>query len=867
MSHSAPASNVSPALASREGAEGAQALLGTYQPPRGAFDEMLKPDGGLRGHWQRFTASIAALGAEEFSRRWRQAQRVMHENGIAYSAYGDPSDKPRPWELDPLPLLVPAAQWLEVSHALQQRAHLFNTVLADLYGPQDLLHRGLLPRDALYRHPDFRRPLHGLHVPGDRYLTLYAADIARSPDGQWWVLGDRTEAPSGSGFALENRLVTSRMLPDAFHHCHVERLAPYFMALQESVRRQATRRVGSPRVALLSQGPKSSNYFEDAYLARYLGFTLAEGDDLTVRNNRVMLKTLEGLIPLDVILRRPNTDDCDPLELAETSKSGAAGMVHAARSGHIAMVNALGSGLVESPLFMAFLPRLCKALLGEELKMPGVATWWCGEPKSLTHVLANLDTLIVRPAFRRRGRELEQSKRLVELSREQLIETIEADPTAYVAQERVLRSTMPVWTQNGNGNGGEPKLESSHIAVRAFAVATDDSYYVMNGGLARVAHSADPLFISLLAGEGSKDVWVLADKPVEPVTLLDTKGGAVKLRRSGAELPSRVADHVFWLGRNLERADAAARLLRTIGLRITAETYSSEMLEVPALLRVMAEQGQLEPGYVVAGIREQMPAIEDGLPKSVFDESQSGSLRSIVSQVFQTASVVRDRISIDCWRIVKRLDEQFRPAATGVTLSDLLAMIDTVLIDLAAFSGLAMESMTRTYTWRFLDLGRRLERALHTTSLLKYSLADPQHVQTPLLEALLEISDSLMTYRSRYLANLQLAPLLDLLITDETNPRSVAYQLERITNHVNALPRDTAQPGYSNQQRLAMSALHSIRMLNVETLAEIHNMGANHQLLRFLEGLELRLPEISDAVSQRYLTHAGQVRQLADLPA
>ena len=409
-------------------------------------------------------------------------------------------------------------------------------------------------------------------------------------------------------------------------------------------------------------------------------------------------------------------------------------------------------------------------------------------------------------------------------------------------------------------------LQSSHIVVRAFAVANEDSYYVMNGGLARVSQSADPLFVSLLTGEGSKDVWVQAEEPVKKVTLLDKQEGSVQLRRSGAELPSRVADYVFWLGRHLERADAAARLLRTISLRVTAETYTTDMVELPPLLRVMAEQGQIEPGYIVAGIREQLPSIERGLPESVFDESQSASLRSIVTQVFKSASVVRDRISIDCWRIVKRLDEQFRPGELDVNLADVLTMVDALLIDLAAFSGLAMESMTRTFIWRFLDLGRRLERALHTAKLLKYTLADPQHIQSPLLEALLEVSDSLMTYRSRYLANLQLAPLLDLLLTDETNPRSVAYQLELICQHVNALPRDDGQPGYSHQQRLAMSTAHSLRMLDVQAMAELTGSATHPPLLRFLEGLETRLPELSVAISQRYLTHAGQVRQLDDLP-
>jgi uncharacterized circularly permuted ATP-grasp superfamily protein/uncharacterized alpha-E superfamily protein len=844
-----------------------------YQSTADYYDELLAPDGSPRPHWQPLSSVLEGMGTAEFGRRWRQATRMLHENGIAYSAYGDPNDQARPWGLDPLPVVISEDEWRGVSEALCQRATLLDRILNDLYGSQDLLRRGLIPPELLFQNPRFWRPLHGHQTGQQKYLHQYAADLARAPDGKWWVIGDRTEAPSGAGYALENRIITSRMLPDAFHRGNVERLAQYFIALQLAVRQHAAKRSENPRIALLSQGPKSVNYFEDAYLARYLGYTLVVGEDLTVRNNQVMLKTLEGLLPLQVLLRRPNSELCDALELAPTSRQGVSGMLQAVRSGNVGIVNSLGSGLVEAPLLMAFLPRLCREVLGEELKIPGVATWWCGEPASLSHAIAHLDRMVIRPAFRQRGEELQQCKALMKLPRKELIERMKASPHEFVAQEQVSRSTMPTWSPQKEGTSNStttshsplPAVNSAHIALRAFAVASEDSYYVMNGGLARVSRSADPLFASLQAGEGSKDVWIASQTAVKSLSLLSKQGAAVTLRRTGSELPSRVADNIFWLGRQLERVDAAARLVRTVGLRISAETRVADIEELPAMLRVMAEHGIIEPAYVVAGISAQLPAIEESLPLGVFDESHNASVRSIIGQIFGSASAVRDRISLDCWRIIKRIEEEFRPDSTGpMNLSDLLAMLDALLLDLAAFNGLAMESMTRTHTWRFLDLGRRLERSLQTVLLLRLCLLDATKIKPPLLESLLEICDSLMTYRSRYLANLQLAPVLDLLLTDELNPRSVAYQLAQIVEQVEALPNDPGQVSYSKHQRLAMSALHRVRMLDIHAIADAHASGRNDQLVRFLDTLEHSLPELSVAIAQRYLTHARTTHHLSE---
>jgi uncharacterized circularly permuted ATP-grasp superfamily protein len=433
-------------------------LFEGYRPPPGVFDEMLSSDGDVRTRWKQFTQLLRLLGPQELNRRWDQARRLIHENGVTYNVHGDPQGRDRRWELDALPLVVDPQEWALISAALVQRATLLNAVLADLYGPQNLLREGLLPSELVFADPHFLRPCHGWAVPGNRYLHLYAAHLARCPSGEWRVLADRTEAPVGAGYAVENRIAISRMIPHVFHQCQIERLAGFFIALRGSLGALAARNRDNPHIVLLSSGPTSPTYFEDSYLARYLGYTLVEGEDLTVRDNRVYLKTLGGLVPVDVVLRRVRDADCDPLELEAHARPGVPGLVHAARRGNVVLANALGSGLVESPTLMAFLPAICQRLLGEPLKIPSVQTWWCGDEASRAYVLAHLDQLLVRSAISDPAGKLVYGASLAQSQREELVARISAAPGKFVAQEVILRSTAPVW--------GERGLVPGHVALR-----------------------------------------------------------------------------------------------------------------------------------------------------------------------------------------------------------------------------------------------------------------------------------------------------------------------------------------------------------------------------------------------------------------
>lgn len=832
-------------------AAGAAWRLGYPLPPDAdVHDELLAGPDAPRPHWTRFADSLARLGPQELARRWEQARRLLRENGVTYNVYGDPRGTDRPWELDPLPLLLAPDEWQALEAGLAQRAQLLNLILADLYGPQRLLRDGLLPPELLWAHPGFLRPCHGVSVPLARYLHLLAVDLARAPDGRWWVLADRTQAPSGAGYALENRIVLSRALTELFRECRVQRLAGFFRALRETLRGLAPRHRENPRIVLLTPGAYNETYFEHAYLARYLGYTLVEGADLTVRDQAVFLKTLGGLEPVDVILRRLDDDFCDPLALRTESSLGVAGLLQAVRAGTVTVANALGSGLVETPALLPFLPGLCRTLLDADLAIPSVATWWCGQPRELEYVITHLDELVVKPAFPGSGLEAVFGAHLDDAARETLVARLRRRPYAFVAQEQVALSTAPVWC----GDHVEPR----QIVLRTYVVAREDTYRAMPGGLTRVASSRDSLVVSMQRSGGSKDTWVLSDTPVNPITLLRPAGARVELSRGGAELPSRVADNLFWLGRYVERAEGTARLLR--GMLARLADASGEAPELPTLAEALALQSKVEPTFVVADASGARALSERGILGFVQEETPARTLRATLAAAHRLGAVVRDQISLDTWRVLNQLDLALPPGP--LRLAAALEGLNRLILTLAAFSGLGVESMTRGQGWRFADMGRRIERGTYLAGLLRSTLVGPHAALENLLEALLEVGDVSITYRRRYLGSLQLAPVLDLLLLDETNPRSLAFQLASLDAHVRRLPRAESLPTRSPEEKLALAMLTRVRLLEVDDLCAPGPNATRARLDTALRGFANDLAGLSDTITRSYLSHAQPSRQL-----
>lgn len=825
-----------------------------YRPSEGVYDELMTVPGEVRPAYGTLVRELGELGAEERRRRYETARRIILEQGIAYNVYGDALGIERPWALDPLPFVISAEEWRTLEAGLIQRASLLNRILADCYGPQDLVRRGGVPPALLFAQPEFLRPCHGYRPADGVYLRLYAADVARSPDGQWWVVSDRTQIPTGAGYALANRLVTARVLPEAFRACGVRRLAPFFRAMQAMLAGLAPRRTDEPRVVMLTPGPYNETYFEQAWLARYLGYPLVEGQDLTVRDDRVWLKTLSGLEPVDVVVRRVDDDWCDPLELRSDSTLGVPGLVGAVRAGTVVVANALGSGLVQSPAMMAFLPALCRHLLDEELRMPSVATWWCGQEAERRYVLEHLDGLTVRPAFRGAPSPLEWTGSGTAAEREALRRRMGFQPHAYVAQERVSLSTAPAWD-------GE-RLTPSPVAVRVYLVASGGSYLAMPGGLTRVSPDPTARFVSMQRGGSSKDTWVLAEGPVDDVSLLHGGGHAVELRRVGNNLPSRLADNFFWLGRYAERADATARLLRGALVRFSPENSGSAMPLLEPLLDALAGQGQLAGLTERPEWRSQPEALEAELLAAMFDPERKGSLRRLADHLQHLAMLVRDRTSNDMWRVLSAVNDRLTLPEGGpvVLAGDAVGVLNQTIVGLASFHGLARENMTRAQGWRFLDMGVRIERCIYLAAFLDGVLRSPEADNPSVLEAVLEVADNTLTYRSRYNLLPDIAAVFDLILLDDTNPRSLLFQLNQLSKHLDRLPRQRQCALPTPAARLLIECLTRVRLVDPRPLSAMKDGWSASEVGDLVRRVLADLPGLSEAISVSYFAHSTYSR-------
>ena len=815
------------------------------------YDELRDAAGKVRPHYEPVISDLQKRDVAGVKRLADTARRLLAERGVTFNIY-DAKGLDTPWHMDPVPFVISAREWEDIEKALIQRATLLNAILTDSYGPQQLIKDGSMPAAMVLAQPSYIRACHGIKVPNDKPLQVYGADIARAPDGRWWVISDRTQIPTGSGYALENRLITSRLLPEVFRDARVRRLAAFFRQMQQSLAALAPRQVEEPRVVLLTPGPYNETYFEQAYLARYLGYTLVEGEDLTVRDDRVYQKTLNGLEPVDVILRRVDDDFCDPLELRNDSMLGVPGLVRAVRAGNVALANALGSGLVEAPAMMAFLPSLSRKLLGEDLLMPSVATWWCGQENPKAEVEKNIDRLVIKNAFKVRGREINFGEHLTVAERAALIERMRFAPDRWAAQEKISFSTAPVW-EDGH-------LVHKPVSVRVYLVATKDGYMVMPGGLTRVAAKIDSSVVSMQKGGTTKDTWVLSDGPVDNVTLLSNTSTPVQLRRTGHNLGSRVANHLYWLGRYAERAESSARLLRSTLLRCSPESGMSETPLLLPLLEALKKLTVLDDVTDVAALAAQQEQLEARLLEAIFDADHPSSVRSSVSHIQRIGVLLRDRISIDTWRIISQLGDAwdaYENTPSVTPMADALNVLTRIILELASFHGLAKENMTRAQGWMFLDMGHRLERTVYICELLRSGLRSTDAENPSLLEAILEVGDSTITYRNRYSLLPQLAAVYDLLMLDELNPRGLRFQFERIRQQFEHLPHEQKSALLTPAMRIFLENSTRLQLCDPTELARVEpGAWAQTQVARLLTQLIEAMPQLNDALTASYFAHS-----------
>lgn len=783
-------------------------LLHAYPRADQRFDELLQAPLVPRAHWMPLFTELISTNPQRMRQRIQAVERQIRENGITYNVYADAQGQERPWDLDVLPMLIPPEEWREIEDGITQRATLLNRILADIYGNQYLLRDGLIPPGLIFGHNGFLRPAHGMRVPGGIHLHVYAADLARSPDGKWWVMADRTQAPSGAGYALENRLIVSRVFPELFRDLSVEHLASFFAGLRDSLAHFAPSGDGPKLSVLLTPGPYNETYFEHTFLARYLGFPLVEGGDLTVRAGKVWLKTIDGLKRVHAILRRQDDDYCDPLELRSDSALGIAGLTDCARRGTVLVANALGSGVLESGSLLGFLPKLSQSLLGEELKLPSIATWWCGEAAALKDALTRIDTLVFKPADPANAFEPVFGADLDPAGVDAFRKQITAHPERYVAQELVRVSQAPVLDREH-----AQRLSARAVGLRVYAVATPNGYVVMPGGLTRVAASHDARVVSMQRGGGSKDTWVMSAGPVNTTfSLLRSTISVNELKRSGVGLSSRVAENLFWFGRYAERCDNAARLLRVALGRTLLDSDDDDDADAPIL--------SLARSF---GMLDDSDNDEPNLLAAARDEEHPFGLAANLKQLARVAFNLRERMSQDNWRTINRLlqDPVFSREAS---ISDTLNWLDRAITGLMTLGGFALDGMTRDTGWRFLSIGRRLERMTFTTLSLQVALSEGRASG---LTWLLRLSDSIVTYRSRYMARPEWLPVLDLLVMDEANPRAVMFTANGVLDYLYKLEKTFGPCGSALLQPhvTALAQLNAATDLNPESDKLIHTLA------------------------------------------
>ncbi len=838
--------------------------------PEAIFDEMVTGTGQVRPHWQKLMGRLSPLDPVMLEDRRDEAVQLLRQHGVTYAVYGDPQGAERPWPLDLIPLVIPAEEWSAIEAGVIQRAQMLNAMLADIYGPQRMIAEGKLTPTLLHANSRFLYPCRGTRLPGDTYLHFSAFDLARSPSGQWHILSDRTQAPSGAGYALENRSVVGRVLADCIGQGLVQPLAPFFAAFRESLYAMLPGRQ-TARVVLLTPGPYNETYFEHVYLARHLGLTLVEGNDLTVRDRQVYLKTLSGLEKVGVILRRLDDDFCDPIELRATSALGVAGLMEAVRAGNVVMANALGSGVMEAAAFKPLLAELAPKIIGAPLELPDVPTWWCGKDEDRSYVLSHLDTLVIKPAFSPTSHRPVFGGNLSRAERDVLAEKIALQPVSFVGQERARLSTVPVW----NGE----KLEPRAMILRVFVAAIGDGFAVMPGGLTRTAPNDTPI-ISMQLGSGSKDSWVVANGEREAAAQAIQSNIAplpqIGLRRAtGGELPSRVADGLFWVARYAERADNIVRLLRTLLIGVTDAIQPWRYRDA-------------EPILNLAAWRELVPLIEHPhsfqpislVQAALLDPNHPSGVIASFQRLVLAARRVRDRMPYDCWRIFMALDRHIQEPVGRAPPVRLLLRLEELITLSAALSGAVSESMTRDAGWHFLQIGKHLERAI---SLVEMMRGLPKAPNAPiegrpveerrLLAAILALTDPRGSQGAGSLtgappdqpeSGFDRAAMLSAVLANDADPRSLVFQLTALADHLGALPRPSGSLPASrglidSAVHIALSARDGVpdAIANACQQRTIRGVGKDigDPLRPAFARLDMLIPQVSDLLTQAYFTH------------
>jgi uncharacterized circularly permuted ATP-grasp superfamily protein/uncharacterized alpha-E superfamily protein len=806
--------------------------LDSYAAKSGVGDVLRGDYGRGARWWHQLFEGVATLSEGRLAVLQDRVTRQVTDLGTAFRLPGESEE--RAWPLSGMPLLIGEDEWQGIADGICQRADLIETLLGDIYGSQELVAKGAMPAALVAGSRHFWRQMIGTPPPGGHRLMIYAADLGRGPDGEWRVLADHARAPAGAGYALENRLAQSRVMGTLQTRLNVKRLAPFFAAFRAGL--AAACRRAEPRIGLLTPGRYNQSYAEQAHLARYLGLLLVEGDDLAVREDRLYVRTIDGLKRIDALWRRMDSRFIDPLAFDAGSAIGVPGLMDAMAAGNVVIANAPGTGVVESSAMAAFLPALSRKLLGADLLLPNIATWWCGQDGPRAEVEAALDALLIAPAFGERPRGLPDGgpvlgAGLAGPARGRLLEDMRLRPQDYVGQEVVRLSTMPVISDG--------QLVPRPFTLRVFAARDGDGRWtVMPGGFARLGDAADVRATVMGEGAFSADVCIVGSKPVEPVSLLPIH---VPIRRNPGTLPSRAADNLYWLGRYVERAESTLRLVRaTLGGSIDADSGAALL---PATIKRLADllvssgAAPLDEEAAKSEAAKDVPA----LALAALEGGGIASVRTLMGIVRTIGEGTRDRLSADVWRLI----EAPIAVANSSDPAEMLARAMVLQERLSALAGLAAENMGRTAGWRFHDLGRRIERAIQVCRLLRNFAGNEASADD--LTTLLDLTDSQISYRSRYMTGIALVPVRDLVALDPYNPRSVAFQVLTIREHLKLLP-SLGDDGMAEQHEVL-----AIELSAAIATAKAESLGAEGVM-----GIESRLLTLSEAIGRRFFLQGSE---------
>ncbi len=783
---------------------------------------------GVAAKWQAMARGLVALRDEAGIPVAEVVARQIQDLGLSFRMTGDAEE--RPWPLSPMPLVIGAAEWAGIERGLIQRAELIEAVTADIYGPQRLIAEGHLPAALVAGSRFFARNVIGARTVDGRsaqgpLLSVYAADLVCSAGGQWRVLHDRLRLATGVGYALENRLALSRSTGALLGGIHTRRLAQFFAEMRSGMARTCSRE--TPRIALLTPGRLNQSYPEQAHLARYLGFPLVEGRDLTVSDDRLYVRTIAGPKRIDALWRWIDTNALDPLAFDARSEIGVPDGFEAWLRGGVELINAPGAEVLEAPAFAAFLPHLCRVLRDEAPILPNVTTWWCGQSDQAQGLRDRLDELVVISAFGRKVEGLPAGKGLPgrtmsRLTRDTLLAAFERRPLDYCGQEIVELATTPALI--------DERYVPRAFTLRAFvARGADGAWTVMPGGFARLSTSGEVQSAWMGEGDLSADVCIVDD--AAPASLAASRlVETAKVRRGGGILASQAADNLYWFARYVERAEMTLRVIRAVlGSMIEVDAAAGGNPEtVAALLALLVEWGAISPATAKLPVAQ---AARAALSETVL----AGGVGTIFNRFRAAGLTLRDRLTPDFWRIVSRPLpplESHRPGA-------LLRIARELIERLSAVSGLLAENFNRGPSWRFLDLGRRVERAFGICATVA-ALGDPGD-QAEALSVLLDLSDSQITYRARYLTGPRRDPVLDMLLLDPDNPRSLMFQVNAICDHIAALPSlgEDMMPELPLLQARALQG--PLRAVTVESFdADL------------LTQTDARLETLSDTIAARY---------------